>query len=90
MQRLEAETFNRKTVSFYRYVILNDPHQLRDELYEQWKKLGVLGRIYLAEEGINAQLSVPQHNWDAFVSHVNGYTFFTDIYTSSIKILSFF
>ncbi len=79
LQRLEAETFNRRTVSFYRYVILNDPHQLRDELYEQWKKLGVLGRIYLAEEGINAQLSVPQHNWDAFVSHVNGYTFFTDI-----------
>ena len=35
LQRLEAEKFNRKTVSFYRYVILNDPYQLRDELYEQ-------------------------------------------------------
>tara|TARA_E500000331_G_C17262067_1_gene715665 strand:- start:2457 stop:3515 length:1059 start_codon:yes stop_codon:yes gene_type:complete len=79
LQRLEAETFNRKTVSFYRYVILNDPHQLRDELYEQWRKLGVLGRVYLAEEGINAQLSVPQHNWEAFVYHLNGYVYFADI-----------
>ena len=79
LQNLEAETFNRKTVSFYKYVILDNTHQLRDELYKQWNALGVLGRIYLAEEGINAQLSVPDHNWDAFVFHVNSYTFFQDI-----------
>ena len=79
LQDLEAENFNRKTVSFYRYVMIPKPNQLRDELYEQWNSLDVLGRIYLAKEGINAQLSVPTHNWEAFVSNVNSYTFFEAI-----------
>ena len=68
---LNAENFKRKTVSFYRYVILDNVDKLRDELYADWTALGVLGRIYLAHEGINAQLSVPQHNWDAFKSNVH-------------------
>ena len=76
---LEKETFNRITVSFYRYIILEDLPNLRDNLYENWKKLGVLGRIYLAEEGINAQLSVPEYNWKDFVKNVNSYSFFKDI-----------
>jgi UPF0176 protein len=67
---LEKEDFSRKTVSFYRYVILDSPFDLRDELYSQWNELGVLGRIYLAHEGVNAQLSVPEPNWDAFVKDV--------------------
>ena len=79
LQDLEAEKFKRKTVSFYRYVMIPNPNQLRDELYEQWNSLGVLGRIYLAKEGINAQLSVPQHNWDTFASKVNSYNFFEAI-----------
>ncbi len=76
LQKLESEKFNRRTVSFYRYVIIANPHKLRDLLYEKWRSIGVLGRIYLAKEGINAQLSVPEHNWDAFVSNVNSYHFF--------------
>ncbi|MAU36674.1 MAG: hypothetical protein CMD14_04815 [Flavobacteriales bacterium] len=66
MRLLKKETIKRKTVSFYKYVILDHPDKLRDELYAAWKDLGVLGRIYLAQEGINAQLSVPINNWDAF------------------------
>ena len=66
MRLLKKETIKRKTVSFYKYVILDHPDKLRDELYAAWKDLGVLGRIYLAQEGINAQISVPINNWDAF------------------------
>ena len=66
MRLLKKETIKRKTVSFYKYIILDHPDKLRDELYAAWKDLGVLGRIYLAQEGINAQLSVPINNWDAF------------------------
>ena len=66
LQLLQKEGFERKTVSFYRYVIINNPSKLRDELYKKWNKLGVLGRIYIAHEGINAQLSVPKHNWERF------------------------
>ena len=74
---LDKEDFCRKTVSFYRYVILDSPFDLRDELYSQWNKLGVLGRIYLAHEGINAQLSVPEHNWEAFEEVVHNHKYFT-------------
>ena len=40
---------------------------MRDALYEEWSVLGVFGRVYLANEGINAQISVPEHNWEKFV-----------------------
>ena len=70
IEKLNKELFNRKTVSFYRYVILETPLALRDKLYLQWKELGVLGRIYLAHEGINAQLSVPENNWKKFVKNI--------------------
>ena len=76
---LEKETFSRVTVSFYKYVALENLENLRDDLYDNWRRLEVLGRIYLAEEGINAQLSVPQHNWKFFVKYVCSYSFFKDI-----------
>ena len=70
LKRLHAEDFKRVTVSFYRYVILEDTQGLRDSLFKEWKKLKVFGRIYLAHEGINAQLSVPEHLWEKFVANV--------------------
>ncbi len=69
--RLEAEGFPRTTLSFYRYVRVADPASLRNELYAEWESLGVLGRIYLAGEGINAQLSVPTHHIEAFRSAID-------------------
>ena len=79
MQLLKQETFKRKTISFYRYIILDNPNNLRDELYEDWQKLGVLGRIYLAHEGINAQLSVPENNWSKFKANLNEREYFKNM-----------
>ena len=76
---LAKEDFNRKTVSFYRYTIIDNPKSLRDELFVKWAELGVLGRIYLAKEGINAQLNVPEHHWDDFVKIVYSYDSFKDV-----------
>ena len=76
LKKLDEEQFNRKTISFYRYVILDNPNELRDSLYKEWENLSVFGRIYLAHEGINAQLSVPEHNWDKFVSNVHSNKYF--------------
>jgi hypothetical protein len=64
--RLEREGVPRTTLSFYRYVRLIDVEALRHTLYQEWEALGVLGRIYLSQEGINAQLSLPTANLDAF------------------------
>jgi UPF0176 protein len=60
----------RRTLSFYRYVKLKDPTLLRDRLRAEWECLGVLGRTYLAHEGINAQVSVPAEHLEAFQHHV--------------------
>lgn len=64
--RMLAETEPRTTVSFYKYFSIDDPKAFRDSLCRSVRKLKVFGRIYVAKEGINAQISVPQHNFDAF------------------------
>ena len=68
--RLKAENFKRKTISFYKYVILSDLEQYRDSLFDQWRQLGVLGRVYVAQEGINAQISVPDQNVALFLRNL--------------------
>tara|TARA_B110000014_G_C20126592_1_gene600828 strand:- start:6680 stop:7750 length:1071 start_codon:yes stop_codon:yes gene_type:complete len=73
---LSNESFNRITLSFYKYVKLQNLLELRDLLYENWKNLGVLGRIYIAEEGINAQISIPEHNLKNFKENLNEYKSF--------------
>lgn len=70
LKRLEAETFKRKTISFYKYVILENPYELRNRLFRMWSNLNCLGRIYIAREGINAQMNVPEHNWEQFESEL--------------------
>lgn len=69
-QRLSEETFNRKTVSFYRYFKIEDVENFRNHLYIDFEALNILGRIYVAAEGINAQISVPEHNWDIFKNYL--------------------
>jgi UPF0176 protein len=58
-EALYKETEPRKTISFYQYFPITDVKNFRDELYQQLRALKVFGRIYIAEEGINAQISVP-------------------------------
>ncbi len=65
-KQLMQESFGRITLSFYRYVVIEDPAALRDQLYQSWSRLNVLGRIYVAHEGINAQLSLPAEKTDLF------------------------
>ena len=76
---LKEETFQRKTISFYRYVTITNPQNLRDELFKTWSELNCFGRIYLAEEGINAQMSVPEHHFDEFVEKLNRIGYFKDV-----------
>jgi UPF0176 protein len=68
---LEREGTPRTTLSFYRYVRLQDVETLRHTLYREWEALGVLGRIYIAQEGINAQVSVPTDRLDAFRANLD-------------------
>ena len=72
-KELLSEPFNRITSSFYRYITIEDPGSLRDELYKAWSALKVLGRIYISKEGINAQFSIPKHNWDIFIDSIESF-----------------
>lgn len=65
-ERLAQETEPRTTISFYKYFRIEDPQTFRDMLYRQLNALHVFGRIYVAQEGINAQISVPVSNEEAF------------------------
>lgn len=73
------ESFVRKTISLYRYFILDTPQEFRDQLYREWADLNVFGRIYIAREGINAQLSVPEYNFEAFLQSLNNHPIFDQI-----------
>jgi UPF0176 protein len=69
-RRLMEETEPRTTISFYQYFFIEDPQAFRDQLYVQLNALKVFGRIYVAQEGINAQISVPTPNFEAFRNYL--------------------
>ena len=70
-KRLYDETEPRTTISFYQYFFIEDPKLFRDQLYEALNAIKVFGRIYIASEGINAQISVPSENMDAFRNYLD-------------------
>ncbi|MBL4716461.1 MAG: hypothetical protein JKX95_07480, partial [Bacteroidia bacterium] len=82
-EKLYQEYIVRKTVSYYRYVIIENPQEYRDELYIKFENLNIFGRIHLAKEGINAQISVPEANWDKFSELIN-----EDKYTRGVPLKS--
>ena len=69
-EKLYEENFPRTTISFYQYFTIQDPLAFRDELYKGLTHLQVFGRIYIATEGVNAQISVPTHLFENFKTYL--------------------
>ena len=69
----------RLTISFYKYSKINNTELLRNHLFLSWNRMDVLGRIYVAQEGINAQLSVPADNFEAFKTHLDTIDFLQNV-----------
>ncbi|SDD70915.1 UPF0176 protein [Pricia antarctica] len=76
---IEEAGQERLTISFYQYAHIGNPELFRDHLFIQWNALDVLGRIYVAHEGINAQLSVPAENFEAFKNHLDSISFLENV-----------
>lgn len=74
-QLLEAAGTERLTLSFYQYHLIGNPQLFRDYFFIHSNALDVLGRIYVAQEGINAQLSVPGPRFEAFKQFLDEVTF---------------
>jgi len=69
----------RLTLSFYAYAKIEDTKKFRDDLFLAWNPLDALGRTYVAREGINAQMSVPAENFEAFRETLEAYDFMRGI-----------
>ncbi len=78
-QLIEEAGKERLTISFYKYAHIKNTQIFRNHLFIHWNEIDVLGRIYVAKEGINAQLSVPADNFDAFKSHLDSISFLENV-----------
>ena len=76
---LEEAGDERLTLSFYQYAKIGNPHLFRNHLFVAWDKMEVLGRIYVAHEGINAQLSVPAKRFEEFKAFIDGIYFLNNV-----------
>ena len=83
IELMQASTEPRTTVSFYKYHPIDDPQKFRDALYLLFDAMGVKGRIYVAHEGINAQISVPTTHFDLFKEKLGSIDFLTGIRLNS-------
>ena len=78
-QLIEQAGEDRLTLSFYQYAQIGNPQLFRDYLFLHWDRLDVLGRIYVAHEGINAQLSVPAKRFEQFKAQLQTITFLKEV-----------
>ena len=69
----------RLTLSFYKYHQIKNTTIFRNYLFIEWDKLDVLGRIYIAGEGINAQLSVPSNKMIEFKNSIDNVSFLNGV-----------
>jgi UPF0176 protein len=76
---IQKEGRTRLTMSFYAYAKIEDPKAFRDALFLAWEPLDVLGRIYVAHEGINAQLSLPEDELENFKQTLHVYDYMRDM-----------
>jgi len=79
-EKLSKEKTKRITCSFYKYTTIKELESTRDDLYEKLIHINVLGRIYIASEGINAQISIPNNQWDTFIKIISNYDSFKNIH----------
>ncbi|TPV35003.1 rhodanese-related sulfurtransferase [Paucihalobacter ruber] len=76
---IEKAGKDRLTISFYKYAKIGNPQIFRNHMFLAWDELDMLGRIHIAHEGINAQLSVPAEKFEPFKNHLDSITFLENV-----------
>ncbi|MDQ3141531.1 MAG: rhodanese-related sulfurtransferase [Bacteroidota bacterium] len=79
IQKMKESTEARTTLSFYKYYLIKNPDLFRDHLYLMLDELNILGRIYIAKEGLNAQISVPDFYLNLFKEKIAEVDFLKNI-----------
>ena len=68
--QLQKHQYKYVTISFYKYAKIKNPELFRDHLYLMWSNINVVGRTYIAKEGINAQIAVPSSFLNQFINEL--------------------
>ena len=76
---IEQAGKDRLTISFYAYAKIGNLKIFRNHMFLAWNDLDVLGRIYVAHEGINAQLSLPADQFKGFKAHLDSISFLENV-----------
>ncbi len=76
---IEQAGEERLTLSFYKYAHIGNPELFRNHLFVAWDAFDVLGRIYVAHEGINAQLSIPAKRFTEFKTFIDNIYFLKNV-----------
>ncbi len=79
VKQLNESGLNFITISFYQYAKIDNPTEFRNQLFLNWSKLNIVGRTYVAKEGINAQISVPVPNFEQFRDELYQFPFLDGI-----------
>lgn len=79
LKQLKSKNHEYLTISFYQYAKIEDPQIFRNELYKTWQDFDIVGRVYIAKEGINAQIAVPKQHFESFKTHLYSYGFLNGI-----------
>ena len=78
-EKIQQDPVKRITLSFYQYAHIGNPDLFRDHFYQMLAPLGVLGRIYVAYEGVNAQISLPEANFEEFKNKIKEIIFLNNV-----------
>ncbi len=77
---LFEENEPRLTLSFYTYASIENTQDFRDKLYKGLNELKVFGRIYIALEGVNAQVNMPESNFEKFKEYIDSISFLKNVH----------
>ena len=65
-------------VSFFSFHPIQKPYRVQEELFELWNPMKVLGRVYVAKEGINAQMAIPTNIFPYFQEKTKSLIYFQE------------
>ena len=77
--KLSKENIDFVTISFYQYAKIENPKLFRDHFYLSLDELKIVGRVYVASEGINAQISCPSENLPKLQETLNEIDFLENV-----------
>lgn len=78
-RKMDADERPYTTASFYCYHLIENPTDFRNQLFVSLQPFEVVGRIYIANEGINAQVALPSSYFEGFKENLYSIDFLNNI-----------